>query len=111
LTFVGSLKRSDEGLGEHLVLIRALRDSNFPKLLADDIPLFNGIIQDLFPGINIPSIDYGNLQLAIEAEIIFQKLEPLSSFVTKVIQLYDTMIVRHGVMLVGDSGFILFQIN
>ena len=34
---------------EDEVLIRAMRDSNVPKFLKDDLPLFNAIIRDLFP--------------------------------------------------------------
>ncbi|NBS41871.1 hypothetical protein EBS80_04420, partial [bacterium] len=42
---------------------RAMRDSNVPKFLADDLPLFAAIVQDLFPGVSIPSNDYGELQV------------------------------------------------
>jgi dynein heavy chain len=30
-----------------------MRDANIPKFLADDIPLFNALVQDLFPGLHI----------------------------------------------------------
>ena len=51
LVMAGALKRAEPTLGEDLVLIRAMRDSNLPKFLSHDIPLFNAIVQDLFPGI------------------------------------------------------------
>lgn len=43
----GQLKRENPNIQEDLVLIRALRDSNLPKFLADDAILFkvNTIIQ------------------------------------------------------------------
>ena len=47
----GSLKRDNPEKLEDVVLIRALRDSNIPKFLADDADLFLGILGDLFPGI------------------------------------------------------------
>lgn len=40
LVMAGTLKRSEPTLNEEVVLIRAMRDSNVPKFLADDLPLF-----------------------------------------------------------------------
>lgn len=61
----GSLKRSAPDQPENITLISALRDSNLPKFLADDALLFKGILGDLFPGVELPVIDYGALQEAI----------------------------------------------
>lgn len=54
LVMAGNLKRSNPELPEDVVLIRAMRDSNVPKFVAEDLPLFNALIQDLFPGVEIP---------------------------------------------------------
>lgn len=54
LVMAGLLKRANPDLAEDVVLIRAMRDSNVPKFLAEDLPLFNALIQDLFPGVEIP---------------------------------------------------------
>lgn len=40
LVMAGALKRSQPDLKEDVVLIRAMRDSNIPKFLKDDLPLF-----------------------------------------------------------------------
>jgi len=34
--------------------MRALRDFNIPKIVADDLEIFHGLLGDLFPGINVP---------------------------------------------------------
>eukprot|EP00330_Aristerostoma_sp_ATCC50986_P011942 CAMPEP_0114575580 /NCGR_PEP_ID=MMETSP0125-20121206/430_1 /TAXON_ID=485358 ORGANISM="Aristerostoma sp., Strain ATCC 50986" /NCGR_SAMPLE_ID=MMETSP0125 /ASSEMBLY_ACC=CAM_ASM_000245 /LENGTH=123 /DNA_ID=CAMNT_0001763413 /DNA_START=3108 /DNA_END=3479 /DNA_ORIENTATION=+ len=44
LVMAGSLKRAEPSLEEEQVLIRAMKDSNIPKFLKDDIPLFEAIV-------------------------------------------------------------------
>jgi dynein heavy chain len=34
--------------------MRALRDFNIPKIVSDDVPIFMGLIGDLFPALNVP---------------------------------------------------------
>ena len=41
------------------VLLLAMKDMNIAKLTAADLPLFNGITADLFPGVDVPILDYG----------------------------------------------------
>ena len=41
------------------VLLLAMKDMNVAKLTAVDLPLFNGITSDLFPGVEVPQLDYG----------------------------------------------------
>jgi dynein heavy chain len=57
LVMAGQLKRGNPDQEENIVLIRAMRDSNIPKFLDHDLPLFRGIISDLFPGVTIPNVD------------------------------------------------------
>ena len=45
LVMAGSLKRGYPEVDEDLTLIRALVDSNVPKFLADDLPLFAAIVK------------------------------------------------------------------
>ena len=69
LVMAGSLKRANPDMNEDAVLIRAMRDSNVPKFLRDDLPLFGAIVQDLFPTVVIKAADYGELQTQIERSI------------------------------------------
>ncbi|DAZ98018.1 TPA: hypothetical protein N0F65_004508 [Lagenidium giganteum] len=104
LVMAGTLKRANPDLTEDVTLIRALRDSNVPKFLADDLPLFYAIVVDLFPGVFIPANDYGELQTALEEEITKVGLQKIPTYITKVIQLFDIFNVRFGGTLVGPSG-------
>ncbi|KPI89108.1 putative dynein heavy chain [Leptomonas seymouri] len=89
---------------EDELLLRALRDSNVPKFLKDDTLLFEGIISDLFPGIALPSTDYGAVTQALTTVITAAQQQPVPAFVHKCLQLYDITTLRHGLMLVGPAG-------
>ena len=43
------------------LLLLSMRDMNMAKLTSVDLPLFNGIMSDLFPGIETPLMDYGKV--------------------------------------------------
>jgi dynein heavy chain len=103
LVMAGSLKRGEPEADENILLIRAMRDSNVPKFLSHDLPLFFAIVNDLFPGVDVPYVNYGALQVEIEAAMAKQALQVHDKLVTKTIQLFETFMVRFGVMLVGPS--------
>lgn len=104
LVMAGSLKRANPNDPEDIVLIKAMRNSNVPKFLADDLPLFEALIRDLFPGIEIPADATGELEDEIKKQIDLEHMERNEVFIKKVIQLFETFNVRFGVMLVGPSG-------
>lgn len=98
------LKRNEPDAKEDSLLLRALRDVNVPKFLKEDIPLFENIIKDLFPDTERPKGGSEVLISRIKANINSMNLEPSEPFINKVIQLYDTIQVRHGLMIVGPTG-------
>lgn len=53
LVMAGALRRKNATKPENEVLIKAMKDSNVPKFLEHDLPLFNGIIRDLFPEVEM----------------------------------------------------------
>jgi dynein heavy chain len=58
----GQLKRNYADISEDIVLMRALRDMNMPKFVFDDVPLFYGLISDLFPGLKADRVGYEDLK-------------------------------------------------
>ncbi|CDJ34396.1 uncharacterized protein EMH_0001030 [Eimeria mitis] len=100
----GVLKRKHCTMDEQMILLQALRDVNVPKFLSHDLPLFENIIADLFPGVEVPRADNQVLQEALLRQAEVLKLQPVEPFMRKVMQLYDTVQVRHGLMLVGPTG-------
>jgi len=103
LVAAGNLKSQFPDDQEDLLVLRSLRDVNVPKFLAHDLPLFEGIISDLFPGLTKPEADYSALLGALNKACGVMNIQPTDQFIFKVIQLYETMIVRHGLMLVGPT--------
>lgn len=50
--------------------------------------------QDLFPGASIPNVDYGRLQTAIESALIKDQLQPVPTYVSKIIQVSIQTTIR-----------------
>lgn len=48
-----------------VVLYRALHDMNLPRFISDDAVLFNGLMQDLFPGLEPAPVSMKTLEDAI----------------------------------------------
>ncbi|MED6232426.1 Dynein heavy chain 10, axonemal, partial [Ataeniobius toweri] len=87
-----------------VVLMRALRDMNLPKFVFDDVPLFLGLISDLFPGLDCPRVRYPNFNDAVEQILEDNKYVIVPNQVDKVVQMYETMMTRHTTMVVGPTG-------
>ncbi|KAJ3195453.1 Dynein heavy chain 2, axonemal [Irineochytrium annulatum] len=104
LRSAGSRKRQDMNSPDEVVLFCSMRDNNIPKLTAEDTPLFAGILSDLFPGIEPTSIDYTEFKAALLEETKTMNLQSIDSMILKIIQLHETKMSRHGVMIVGDTG-------
>jgi dynein heavy chain len=100
----GLLKQQFPEMDEDELLFRAVRDSNKPKFLTDDITLFEGIMSDVFSGTKEPTAEYPKLEDCIKKYAQMNDLQCIDLFKLKCIQLYEMTTVRHGMMLVGPTG-------
>ncbi|MEE6512880.1 hypothetical protein FKM82_020191 [Ascaphus truei] len=104
LVVAGSLKRGDPARAEDQVLMRALRDFNTPKIVTDDLPVFMGLIGDLFPALDVPRKRDLPFEKLIRQSMLSLKLQAEDSFVLKVVQLEELLQVRHSVFVIGQAG-------
>jgi len=59
-------------------------------------------VSDLFPGVVLPTPDYDQLTVAMKKQCSNMNLQPTEYFLMKTIQLYEMIVVRHGLMTVGQ---------
>jgi dynein heavy chain 1, cytosolic len=115
LVSAGALKRKSlEGRGdlsgdeladaEEKALIVGACNNILPKLVADDMPLFNQVLEETFPGSVVAGMDDEASRDAILSTCAAKHLVPTEQFIQKVLQLKQVLEMRHGVMVVGRAG-------
>ncbi|KAF1789121.1 P-loop containing nucleoside triphosphate hydrolase [Phytophthora cactorum] len=116
LVATGALRQqlgNDPFWTEDKIVLRSVQDVNLPKFTSDDLPLFRGITSDLFPDVLLPLPDHGALLRHIDETCergitivpdVTIPLECKPEFKMKVVQFYETVQVRHGLMIVGTTG-------
>lgn len=83
--------------------MRALRDMNLPKFVFEDVPLFLGLIGDLFPGLDCPRVRYPKFNDAVEGVLSEGKYIQLPHQVSWLV--HDTLVTSWvGIPLVGGQG-------
>ena len=103
LSAAGKLKLKYIDEKEQVLVLRSIRDVNLPKFLPQDIVLFEGIVTDLFPDIKINKPDNLLLENHLKHSLKSMKLESTEWFLERILQLYDMLTIRHGLMIIGDT--------
>ena len=115
LVSAGSLKRQamegkKEISGDQLAeeeknsLIVGACNNVLPKLVADDIPVFTSILEEVFPGASVAVVDDDKAKEEILQSCSRRNLVGSDGFVQKVLQLKQVIESRHGIMVVGKAG-------
>ena len=84
LRHAGKIKRANPSLTDEEILLLGMKDMNVPKMTTVDLPLFNAIVSDLFPGVEPPQIDYVKFKKAIESELAASGYQVNANAVSKV---------------------------
>lgn len=84
--------------------MRALRDFNTPKIVTDDVPIFMGLIGDLFPALDVPRKRDPDFEACVKKSVLELGLQPEDSFVLKVVQMEELRHVRHSIFVIGSAG-------
>ena len=110
LSMAGNLKRSCKcersqlKLEEDKIIFSSLKDANFPKFVAEDIKLFNALLNDLFPNVELEEKQTKFFDEQINIVIENDKLDPSPFTIEKCKQLIDIMNIRLGICLTGAPG-------
>ena len=104
LVVAGGFKRAEPDLDERALLMRALRDFNLPKIVAQDLEIFMGLIGDLFPNIDVPRKRNMEFEAHVETAVSKFNLWPDPDFILKVVQLRELQEIRHCVFVIGPPG-------
>uniref|UniRef100_A0A5F9CH25 Dynein axonemal heavy chain 17 n=1 Tax=Oryctolagus cuniculus TaxID=9986 RepID=A0A5F9CH25_RABIT len=75
-----------------------------PCIVTDDLPVFMGLIGDLFPALDVPRKRDLNFEKVIKQSVVELRLQAEDSFVLKVVQLEELLQVRHSVFVIGNAG-------
>ena len=89
LRTAGQSRRDALDAPEQMLLMRTLRDMNLSKFVAEDVPLFLALIDDLFPGIKAEKAKHDKVEPAIAAAIKEQGLQMHMDWVNKCVQVCE----------------------
>ncbi|XP_042781926.1 dynein axonemal heavy chain 14 isoform X4 [Panthera leo] len=89
---------------ESLILTEAVREVSLPKCLPEDVPLFEKIMADIFPGAAVPTENQVALEKVVSIATQQLGFHQWPAQNKKTIQFYNQLQTCVGVMLVGPTG-------
>eukprot|EP00457_Paulinella_chromatophora_P000017 gb/GEZN01000017.1/.p1 GENE.gb/GEZN01000017.1/~~gb/GEZN01000017.1/.p1 ORF type:complete len:4783 (-),score=794.37 gb/GEZN01000017.1/:118-14466(-) len=89
---------------EQDLLVQSMYDTVVPKLVSEDVPLFQTLMAAVFPTANTAVKSDPILRAAISQECWQRRLLSDGPWVEKLLQFNKILGINHGVILVGPSG-------
>lgn len=89
---------------EAAIVLRSMRESVMPKLVGEDPVIFGQILEQILPGVQYVPTDFSDLQMALNKIASDQGLVMTETWMTKILQLHQTISAYQGVMMVGEAG-------
>lgn len=86
--------------------MRALRDFNIPKIVTEDMPVFMGLIGDLFPSLDVPRQRDPDFEKHVKDAILDLNLQAEENFVLKVrsTRILDSLLTWLSVAFIGFTN-------
>lgn len=103
LLAAGTLRRKYPNENEDCVVLKAIIDINLPKFVQQDVSLFEGIYSDLFPNVGLPDAGRAIFIKYIHLHLEKHNLQATEWLLQKILQIYEMILVRHGLMVVGGT--------
>lgn len=105
LRSVEAIRRTQATGREDALVLAAIGQVVGPKLLPQDVELFEGITSDLFPGVQLPqaAMSEPTMLQAVTGSCVQARLQPTPGLVSKTIQLNEMVRTRHGLMAIGPA--------
>ncbi len=101
LRTAGTAKQLNPRDDEPAMMMRLLRDMNLSKFVAEDVPLFLALLNDLFPDMRIENARNERLERELAKRMEERFLLPHEDWTRKIHEMHALLVVRHGVMIVG----------
>lgn len=81
--------------------MKTLYDMNVSKFVSDDVGRFSALLNDVFPSVDEIKTSMNDFNTALKAVCDREGLQYHPDWAEKCVQLYESSIVRHGIMVVG----------
>ena len=103
LRTAGAAKRANPRTTEMVLMMKTLHDMNVSKFVAQDVQTFSALMRDVFPRVEEAPPSASEFSAALKETCEEFGWIYHAAWADKCLQLYESSIVRHGIMVVGPS--------